>query len=376
MHRLSRPSAARATDGACVGLFIARAQPDDRPVHIGAGGRRGPTPELVAPATVSALRCYARERVPNLSERRALLSAGHRRHDRAGGLARTASGASRVRFHRASRLGPPRGCEPLVDPVLALGRASRVVGCLRRERARRDGRGHPGGRAAGRPAGGHRPADAPPRGGARRHRAADDDPPPGRPRDHRRPARRQGRVLRRQLPRRLRDAPRGPRRPRRRRRRARRLPRPWRRPEPPASVGRRRPPSTPLRRCGRRRPRGRVRATRARLRLDDGRRAGGRLPRRHPAGRGDDRRLPGHPGQEGAPRDPAQGPPRRGRRRGAPRRLDRPDRRPAGLHRPPPAPLGRRRPVPGQPRTATRAAASCAACSRLSAPTAPSASRS
>ena len=75
-------------------------------------------------------------------------------------------------------------------------------------------------------------------------------------------------------------------------------------------------------------------------------------------GRRDDRRLPGHPGQEGAPRDPAQGPPGRGRGRGPPRRLDRPDRRPARLHRPPPAPLGRRTACSPTTRAATRAAAS------------------
>ena len=65
-----------------------------------------PAPELVAPATVSAVRCYARERVPHLFERRPFLSAGHRRIDRAGGLPRVAGRASPVRLDRAGRLGP------------------------------------------------------------------------------------------------------------------------------------------------------------------------------------------------------------------------------------------------------------------------------
>ena len=63
------------------------------------------------------------------------------------------------------------------------------------------------------------------------------------------------------------------------------------------------------------------------------------------------RRLPRDARQEGAPRDPAQGPPRRGGGRGRARRLDRPARRPRGLHRPPPdASWGDRRPVPADTR--------------------------
>ena len=179
------------------------------------GDRRGPAPELVAPATVSALRCYARERVPNLSERRALLSAGHRR--------------------TRPRRWPCPHCERCVAPFDSIEQADwdRLVDAnpwstpFSRwgvHRAWWDAYGAnaheetvvviPADARPDAPPVGHRPADAPPRGGARRHRAADDDPPPGRPGDHRRPARRQGRVLRRQLPRRLRDAPRGPRRPR------------------------------------------------------------------------------------------------------------------------------------------------------------------
>ena len=65
----------------------------------------------------------------------------------------------------------------------------------------------------------------------------------------------------------------------------------------------------------RRRPRWRPpRCPGVRRRLDAERRAGGRLPGRDPAGRRDDGRLPRGPWQEGAPRDPPQGPPRPGRR--------------------------------------------------------------
>ena len=62
------------------------------------------------------------------------------------------------------------------------------------------------------------------------------------------------------------------------------------------------------------------------------------------------RRVPRDARQEGAPRDPAQGPPRGGRRRGPARGLGRPARRPRRLHRPAPEALGRDRPVPADHR--------------------------
>ena len=68
---------------------------------------------------------------------------------------------------------------------------------------------------------GHRPADAPPRGGAGRRRAADDDPPHGRPDPDAGLAGREGGLLRRLVPRRLRHAPRRARGPARGRGRAR-----------------------------------------------------------------------------------------------------------------------------------------------------------
>ena len=110
--------------------------------------------------------------------------------------------------------------------------------------------------------------------------------------------------------------------------------------------------------------------------LDAQRGARGGLSGCH-AGRGRrHRRLPRHAGQEGAPRDPAQGPPRGGRRRGASRRLGGPAGGPARLHRPAPEALGRGRPVPERPRRATRAGRSSSACSSCSAPTARCASPS
>ena len=91
-----------------------------------------------------------------------------------------------------------------------------------------------------------------------------------------------------------------------------------------APVGRRGPPAPPLRRSGGRRSRGRVRGARDRRGLDAQRRARGRLPGRDPAGRLRHGRLPRRPRQEGAPRDPAQGPTCR-RRSGEIRLDDSPD---------------------------------------------------
>ena len=135
---------------------------------------------------------------------------------------------------------------------------------------------------------------------------------------------------------------RAPRRPAGRRRRAGRLLRPRRRSRPPAAVGRRGPAAPAERRPGARRA-GSRRSGAARST------AGWTVSMEHeevcpvaslPEG-ARHRRLPRHAGQEGAPRDPAQGPPRRGRRRGPSRRLGRPAGRPARLHRPPPEALGR-----------------------------------
>ena len=122
----------------------------------------------------------------------------------------------------------------------------------------------PGGRARRRPARGDRPADAPPRGGARRRRAAHDDPPRGRPGPDPGPAGREGGLLRRLVPRRLRDAAGRARRPARGRRRAGRVLRAGGRPGAPAAVGRRGPAPPALRRPGRRRPGRRLRRPRDR----------------------------------------------------------------------------------------------------------------
>ena len=121
---------------------------------------------------------------------------------------------------------------------------------------------------------------------------------------------RQGHLLRRLVPRRLRDRPRGARRPAGGRRGRRRVPRGEGRAGRPASrsVGRRRPSPPPVRRSGRRRARGRVRPPRDRRGLDAQRRARGRLPGRPPAGGHRLRRLPRDARQEGSPRDPAQDP--------------------------------------------------------------------
>ena len=142
----------------------------------------------------------------------------------------------------------------------------------------------------------------------------------GNARPHARPADRHRPVLRRLLPRRLRDDPGRAARPAGHRRR------PGRRSggrQRPAPLGRHRPAPPPLRRPDRRRARGRLRGARDGRGLDPQRRARGRLSGRDPAGRRIDGRLPRRPRQEGAPRDPTQGPPGGGGRRGPARRLRR-----------------------------------------------------
>ena len=233
-----------------------------------------------------------------------------------------ASRASPVRLDRAGRLGRPRRREPLVDPVLALGLAPRVVGCVRRERPRGDAGRRPG-RWPGPDAGPSRivplmhrhevePGDV-----ELRDKMRHADGPPLTPVPPDAKAVFFGASYHADYATLLA----APARPAGRRRGARRLLRARRRPAPPAPVGRGRPPPAPLRRPGGRRARARLRAPRDEPRLDDQPRARGRLPRRDAARGRDDRRLPRHAGQEGAPRDPAQGPPRRGGGRGPPRRL-------------------------------------------------------
>ncbi len=171
-----------------------------------------------------------------------------------------------------------------------------------------------------------RPAHAPPRGGARRRDPP--DPPARRPARaaHAGGADRQGRLLRRLLPRRLRHAP----------RRARPTSRPWptRSPKPLP------PPGTPTTRATRRPGTWSTSAafaaatppsTRWPRRSAPGRAPGWTVIREREdvcpvvtlaAGAGL-RGLPRDARQEGAPRGPAQDPPRRGRRRGPPGALAR-----------------------------------------------------
>ena len=231
----------------------------------------------------------------------------------------------------------------------------------------------PARRRAGRRPGRDRAADAPPRGRAGRRAHAHDDAP------RRRtatltpvPADRDGRLLRRLLPRRLRDDPRRPGRPAGRRRRARR----------PTWPSRRRP-GHPSRgtssTCA-----GCAAATRPPTRWR--RRFGAReiaegwtlnVEREDvcpvvtlPAGADIDGYL-GDARQEGAPRDPAQGPPRRGGRRGPARRL-RPTRSPTS--RPSSTSTrgaGATTASSRRRRAATRAGSSSGGCSSCSAPTGP-----
>ncbi len=129
------------------------------------------------------------------------------------------------------------------------------------------------------------------------------------------------------------------------------------------ALGRGRPPAAALRRPGRGRAGGGLRWPGDRRGLDAQRGARGRLSGRPPAGRRDDGRLPRDARQEGAPRDPAQGPPGRGRRRGAPRGFGRSARRPRRVHRPAPEALGRRTASSPTRPAGRRAASSSAGCS-------------
>ena len=150
--------------------------------------------------------------------------------------------------------------------------------------------------------------------------AHDDAPRRRQPADAGR-ADREGRLLRRHLPRRLRDGPRRPGRPARRRRRPRRLPRRrGRRPDRSADAGPWDVVDLRRLRCGDPAAdalRGRVRARRADVRLvghAPSARTSARWSRCRRACDFED--VPRHARQEGAPRDPAQDPARRGRRRG------------------------------------------------------------
>ena len=169
------------------------------------------------------------------------------------------------------------------------------------------------------------------------------DAPRCRPRPDPRRADRHGHLLRCLVPRRLRHDVGGPGGHAGGRHRGRRLPgRSLRSP----AVGCRRPPPAPLRRPGGGRPGRGDRRARDRRGLDPRRRARGRLPGRDAADRGGHRGLPRDARQEGASRDPAQGPPGRGRRPGATGRLPGSAGRPRDVHRAPPEEMGRRRPVP------------------------------
>ena len=255
--------------------------------------------------------------------------------------------AVRVPFDRRSHpLGRARGREPLGDPVLALGVPARVVGWLRRQRPRRDARRGaadgaddarwPSSRSCTATRWSPTTSSSGPRSAA------------GGPAADPRRAGREGGVLRGLVPLRLRDA----------------AGRPGDLPAVADALaaycaGR----ATPGTRCrGTRstcggsaaatprstpspRPSGPARPPRAGRSASSAR----TCARSSAAGGRHDRRLPLHAGQEGAPRDPAQGPARRGRGRGPARGLRRPARGPAGVHRPPPAALGRGRPVPRQP---------------------------
>ena len=130
------------------------------------------------------------------------------------------------------------------------------------------------------------------------------------------PADREGHLLRGLLPRRLRDDPDGPGRPARRRRGPRRaasqpIPTPT---DDHPDLGRRRPAPAALRRPVTDELAAAFGRARDERRLDPQPGARGGLPGRDPPRRRRLRRLPRHPRQEGAPRDPAQDPPCRGRR--------------------------------------------------------------
>ncbi len=172
-------------------------------------------------ATVSSLRCYARERVPNLADRRAHLSAGHRRTDRADGLSRVAGRAPPVRFDRTGRLGRASSTRTRGRPRSPAGPCIARGGTrtARTRTRRRSSSSRPTRGRTRRPVGivplMHRHEVEPGDMELRTTIRHQDGPAL----TARRP-RRQGRVLRRLLPRRLRDAARGARRPARRRRRA------------------------------------------------------------------------------------------------------------------------------------------------------------
>ncbi len=208
------------------------------------------------------------------------------------------------------------------DAVLAPLRPAGLVGRVRRQRPRPD----PGRRGRGRPGRDrrHRAADAPPRGGAGRRGGAHDASAtsPGRscgPCPARRPPSSSGPPTTPTTPRSW------PRRPTCRRScEARgRLPAPA---QDPVALGRGRPAPPALRRPGRRRAGRGLRGPRRTAGWVVTREQEDVCPVVDPRARPRLRGLPRHAGQEGAPRDPAQGPPGRGRRRGPPRAVGRPGR--------------------------------------------------
>ena len=138
-------------------------------------------------------------------------------------------------------------------------------------------------------------------------------------------------------------------------------------------LGRRGPAAAPLRRPDGRRPRRGLRGQGDRRGLDAQRRARGCLPGGDAAGGRRPRRLPRHARQEGAPRDPAQGPAGRGRGRDPPRRLDRSARPTSMRSSTSTSGAGARPACSRRPRAGSRAASSSAACSSCPAPTARSA---
>ena len=193
------------------------------------------------------------------------------RRDRAGGVGRPRRGLARGRPRSPAGASTAPGGTRTARTPTSRRWSSWIPRRADPERARR-----------------HRPAHAPPRGGAGRRDPAD---PPARraaPAPDRGGADGEGGLLRGQLPRRLRDDPCPPGRPAgrgrgrcRRARDARGRPRP----RPPRPLGRRRPAAPPLRRPGRRRAGRGVRGA-DRRGLDGRPRARGGLPRRHLRRRG------------------------------------------------------------------------------------------